>query len=1316
MPWRVAEPSSLHRERRRVAWLLAFLVVLAMSVRAEEWCPTRSFRVFGKATWRGLPQSSVMAMAQDVDGVLWIGTLDGAASFDGRTITPVPAIAGAPLRGLIAAIVARKGGGVYIASPAGVHVYDGATWRLVPTRKAAVALAETTDGTLWMADVEGSLWTLRGRDAWERHTEAGVPAIALASARDGSLWIATDRNALHLRGGHIDPVAGAPLPGRPGAMVVAHDGRVWIATLTNTVHWTSGADGWHQAAFAPWPRGAFRCIAEDRKGRIWAGAFGGRVAFGNAETPWTVWAVQQGPFEAGVMSLLGDREGNVWFGLNALGLAQWIGEEWSHRTTVDPWSNTARMLFSGFAINRGATPHSLLVAVYQNGGLRLDADSARQFGAADGLTEDVRTLVEPEPGVFYAGTRFGIFEARRGEKFRQVLKLPAGFVMGLFHSTDGRWYAGSSTQGVFVRDHDAWQRVDAWNAQLDDMHVRDMKWLRNGEVWVATLRGVTIFRGNVAEHLTSKQQPAIPESVNAVLEAGDEMWVGGTGGVAVRRAGKWQRMTEVDGVPGQTVYSLGRDRDGTIWAGGSAGVGRYREGHWRVWDSREGLLQEECNLGGLVVDDDGVVYVGTMAGLARFDPNVRAVPPPPLNLRWRTTPSRDARGVAHLTERDRALHLGWSAAWLGPHPLQYRVRVPRLRNEWSAPSADDHLDIENVGAGDWRVEVQARVEGTHEWTAPIALDIDVAPFWYETLAARLGMAALLIALIYGAVVLRLRALRRHAAMLEEVVRERTAQLAVKIEQLHDSEQRALAASRAKSAFLANMSHELRTPLNGVLGFAQLLSRRKERDAEDREGLDVIMKSGEHLLGLINDVLSLSKIEAGRVNLDREPFALDTLVQDVENVLRVRAEEKNLRMLLELERGAIPQAVLGDAGKLRQILINLVGNAVKFTDSGSVTLRVAWSGGRARFDVEDTGPGIGREELPRLFEPFVQTDSGHRAKEGTGLGLALSRDLARLMGGDITVDSEPGRGSRFHVDIALPEAGADAMLAASDRRRVASLAPGQEGIRILVVDDTPLNRTVLTRLLTSVGFEVRDAANGEEALVLVEMWQPHFIWMDKRMQGIDGLEATRRIRASEAAAGRPRVPIIALSASALEHERVDVLAAGCDDFVAKPFRESIIFAKLREHLGVAFVYDGEPPPAPALVSSAPREIAATNGSVLLVDDDWICREVAQELLRSEGLAVTLAASGREAVDLVAANRYDLVFMDVQMPEMDGVEATRRIKSSPGRERLPVIAMSADPFANDGETIAGGMDDYIVKPVEPESVRAMLARWLPLRIAP
>jgi CheY-like chemotaxis protein/anti-sigma regulatory factor (Ser/Thr protein kinase) len=506
-----------------------------------------------------------------------------------------------------------------------------------------------------------------------------------------------------------------------------------------------------------------------------------------------------------------------------------------------------------------------------------------------------------------------------------------------------------------------------------------------------------------------------------------------------------------------------------------------------------------------------------------------------------------------------------------------------------------------------------------------------------------------------------------------------------------------------------MSHELRTPLNGILGFAQLLVRRTPRDPEDQQGLQVILKSGEHLLGLINDVLSLAKIEAGRITLEAADFDLAALARDVMGVLRFRAEEKSLLLACEMDEAALPPAVHGDEGRLRQILLNLLGNAVKFTEHGSVLLRVAWQDGRARLTVEDTGPGISAVDQARLFEPFSQTDLGQRVHEGTGLGLALSRDLARLMGGDITLASTPGRGSTFTVEVALPVAEA-ATAAPRERRRVAALAPDQGEVRILVVDDLALNRTVLSRLLAAVGFTVREAASGADATALWESWQPHLVWMDKRMHDVDGLEATRRIRAAERASGRARVPILALSASALEHERSEILAAGCDDFVPKPYREATIFAKLAEHLGVRYVYERDAPLA-AFGVEARQELPPRPGvpSVLVVDDDWVCREVAQELLRGEGVAVTTASGGSEALTLLARGAYDLLLVDLQMPGMDGVETARRAREMPHAASLPIVAMSADEDPND-RLASAGVDDYLPKPVDPAALRAIVRRWL------
>jgi signal transduction histidine kinase/CheY-like chemotaxis protein len=436
--------------------------------------------------------------------------------------------------------------------------------------------------------------------------------------------------------------------------------------------------------------------------------------------------------------------------------------------------------------------------------------------------------------------------------------------------------------------------------------------------------------------------------------------------------------------------------------------------------------------------------------------------------------------------------------------------------------------------------------------------------------------------------LRLRTAEARNRALEARIAERTRELGEKVEELAVSEHRARAAedeavraSRAKTTFLSTMSHELRTPLNAILGFSQLLSRDGGLSQESKESVGVVVKSGEHLLGLINDVLSITKIEAGKLLLDESTFDPTTTVEAVEKMIRVRARSRRLSLQVDAPAGA-PPFVRGDEGKVRQILLNLLGNAVKFTSEGGVAMRGSWADGRAIFEVQDTGAGISDEELGRLFEPFTQSKAGRRTKDGTGLGLFISRSYARLMGGDISVRSTVGEGTTFRVEIALPAA--EATPSRVEARRVVGLAPGMGPFRVLVVDDSADNRAVLARLLTKIGgFEVREAASGAEAIRTFIEHRPDVTWMDLRMDDVDGIAATAAIREREVAEGWPRTVILALSASAFDQDRQWLLAAGCDDFIAKPYREATIFDALARHLGVTFLVEGEAAPAVAAVT-------------------------------------------------------------------------------------------------------------------------------------
>jgi PAS domain S-box-containing protein len=409
-----------------------------------------------------------------------------------------------------------------------------------------------------------------------------------------------------------------------------------------------------------------------------------------------------------------------------------------------------------------------------------------------------------------------------------------------------------------------------------------------------------------------------------------------------------------------------------------------------------------------------------------------------------------------------------------------------------------------------------------------------------------------------------------------------------------------AANRAKSEFLANMSHELRTPLNAILGFSELMTRDPKLSPAQAENLAIINRSGEHLLGLINDVLDLAKIEAGRTALQEHAFDLHRLLDDLGDLFQLRAAAKGL--VLHVTRAAdVPQFVYADEGKLRQVLINLLGNAVKFTSAGSVDLFVAPVAPqptaaicRLRCVVQDTGPGIPPRELAAIFEPFVQGASGHTAPEGTGLGLPISRRFARLMGGDLTAFSTgiPGAGSRFEVELPLRLAAAtDVAPAQSTRTQHAiGLEPGQPVYRLLVVEDHAASRQLLVELLLQLGFAVRTAANGLEALQVWAEWQPHLIWMDMRMPVMDGHEATRQIKRTPQ--GQQTV-IVAVSASVLAEQRTAMLAEGCDDFVRKPYRESEIVDCLVRWLGVRMVYGAAPSSQPAWTPAAPGAFDLAN---------------------------------------------------------------------------------------------------------------------------
>jgi signal transduction histidine kinase/ligand-binding sensor domain-containing protein/CheY-like chemotaxis protein len=1186
----------------RVVRALTATLFLAASAFALD--PGRALTQARLSVWTnesGLPQATIDAIVQTADGYLWMGTEEGLVRFDGvRFVVSDQQNAPALRSPFVSALfegadgtlwIGTYGGGaarlrngrieafhpevlgtdrirefhtnpdgtMFIATAGGGLVrIDGEKVTRFTTRDGLPSdriwtIAEDGNGGFWVATHGGGVMHWRDGAVHERiTTREGLPndvARALLLDRDGTLWIGTDGGGLAAsRDGAIVRTL-TTRDGLPSDFIRTlrrdHDGSLWIGTDGGLARWR-GARVEAMGVADGLPSPGVRAMLEDREGSLWVGTTGGLVRL--CDTRFLSYTRREGLPADGIRALLESRDGHVWAGTEGGGLCRVLPGPVQCRTKVDGLPNdTVYALIESRDGSLWVGTDGGGVVRFRDGRFVETIDTRRS-----GLPNDrVRALVETADGSLWVSMSAGLALVRGGRVLR-IREFEDRQLRPLLALPDGSLLVGTDGAGLWRVSPDGSQVTLVARAgqglESDRLFSLTMDAEGTG-VWIGTSGGglshLDLAKGLVRS--LTRRSGLYDDVVFEVVDAGrgSDLWL--TSNRGVYRVKRDRVLAALRGAPGKPAPGL-------------SGA---------VYGAADGMPSPECYgaFHGAMRARDGRVWIATARGIAVIDPaiNTRNEIPPPVHVEEVLIDGvRAADGQVRVKPGTQRLELRYTALSLrAPERVTFRYMLDGYDKDWVAAGSNRVATYTKLAPSHYVFRVTAANEDGVRSNSEATLALTVVPRWFETWWAQFLGLVFLAAALWGIVRMRLNAFHARHAELELIVAERTSSLRAERE-------RAEAASRAKSDFLANMSHELRTPLNAVLGFVQLMDRRPGRDPADREHLAIINRSGEHLLGLINEVLSLSKIEAGLAKRTDAPFNLGRLLRGLGDLFQARAASKGLTVRVEVGASA-NVTVSGDEGKLRQIVLNLLGNAVKFTESGGVVLRASWDDGRGVIEVEDTGPGI-ESELQEVFEAFAQTESGRRATEGAGLGLAISRGLARIHGGDVTIHSRPGGGTTVRAEVALALA-SEAPVREQTRsdRRVSGLAPGQASPLVLVVDDSPENRQLLAELLRTGGCRVTEAAGGEEA---VERWRtesPDLIFMDLRMQGMNGFEATGRIRAEQAEAGRRHdTRIVVLSASAFDHERTEALERGADAFLTKPFREQGVFAQIENLLGIRFV--------------------------------------------------------------------------------------------------------------------------------------------------